>query len=72
MAADGSNQRPLTPAGIEAYQPAWSPDGTEVVYVTGEAGDTRLRVIGIDGAGDRPLTPEGAPRRYEGWPSWAP
>ena len=37
--ADGTDQRPLDPpAGLNAYFPAWSPDGTKLVYQARQGG----------------------------------
>ena len=73
MDADGSDQRPLFPGSgaAQAYQPAWSPDGTRLVYVWGDAGDTRVHIIGADGSGDRQLTADTPASRSETWPVWA-
>lgn len=38
---DGSNQRRVTPEGIDAYGPSWSPDGDQLVY-QGRDGSTVL------------------------------
>src|SRR6185503_2067350 len=35
-ALDGMDLRPLTPAGVTAHSPAWSPDGRTIAYVDDE------------------------------------
>ncbi len=44
----------VVPAGRAAHQGAWSPDGSQVIYLDLQAG---WSVIGIDGTGARPLNP---------------
>jgi Tol biopolymer transport system component len=34
--SDGSGTRPITPPGLDAWDPAWSPDGRRVAYVDDE------------------------------------
>jgi Tol biopolymer transport system component len=34
MNADGTNERPITDTTENEYSPSWSPDGTEIVYVS--------------------------------------
>ena len=81
MDADGSNARRVTqpePAGSDgdgAKNPALSPDGTRIAYVsTGDAvegwdGDLELHVVGVDGGEPRRLTDDGRPDRD---PAWSP
>ena len=39
---DGSNERRLTPEGIDAYGPSWSPDGRLLVYQGRDGASTEL------------------------------
>lgn len=64
MNADGSGVVKLTETG-GAYSPAWSRDGTQIVFVTGND----LAVIGTDGTGLRKLTADPA---VDAWPAWRP
>ncbi|HEV8563423.1 MAG TPA: hypothetical protein VGR41_00755 [Actinomycetota bacterium] len=66
MAPDGSEQRPLTPPGVYAFQPDWSPDGERIVYIS----DNRIWVIDVDteDVETLPATPGGQPVG----PQWAP
>lgn len=71
LKADGSGQALLVPApkGEFLDDPAWSPDGTRLVYSQGGEDDARLMLK--DAAGIRELTPKRA-RTSDGWPAWSP
>jgi WD40 repeat protein len=60
MSADGG--KPTTIAG-PATQPAWSPDGTKLVYVEGGGG---LVIVNADGTGSTPIAAGGLT------PAWSP
>jgi Tol biopolymer transport system component len=68
---DGSDLRQLSPAGIEAHQPHWSPDGTRIAFMGKSAGrEARWRVYIVPSPGgslDEPL-PEGDD---QGVPTWS-
>lgn len=68
--ADGSNFRRVTPTGLYAHYPSWSPDGTRLVFSNTEfvvnAAHTRvldmpedIYTINIDGTGLTQLTQDG-------------
>jgi WD40 repeat protein len=69
---DGSEARQLSPSGIEAYQPHWSPDGTRIAFMGKRGGSgTKWRVYLVPspgGAVDEPL-PDGDD---QGVPTWSP
>lgn len=64
---DGGGRALLGPSIREERNPAVSPDGRHVVYVSpGDDGVERLYIRRIDGTGDRILVGEGA----AAWPVW--
>jgi Tol biopolymer transport system component len=63
--ADGSGDSRLT--NRAAFQPAWSPDGTRIAFVT--LGDKELFLINADGTGEVNLTQ--GPNEDDG-PTWSP
>ena len=67
---DGSAMLQLTDvAGIQ-YNPAWSPDGTEIAFAAGRGpGSLELFVVDADGGAPRRLTQN---RSLEFWPAWDP
>jgi Tol biopolymer transport system component len=67
---DGSDLHQLSPAGIEAHQPHWSPDGTRIAFMGQRAGDARWRIYIVPSPGgslDEPL-PHGDD---QGVPTWS-
>jgi Tol biopolymer transport system component len=53
--ADGTGARALF-AGSRDHSPAWSPDGSKVVFISGRDGTERLYMMNADGTGERALT----------------
>jgi Tol biopolymer transport system component len=76
MRADGTDAGLVADMAIPATSPAWSPDGTRIVFAAGieppEAFDPDfdLYVVNVDGTGLRKLV--GQPHRSERDPSWSP
>jgi Tol biopolymer transport system component len=70
MARDGSDRRKLTANPRIDHNPAWSPDGTLIVYRSDRLIYTALWVMNVDGTGKRVLTPG----QYQGGvdPDWQP
>jgi len=68
---DGSDLHQLSPAGIEAHQPHWSPDGTRIAFMGKRAGrDARWRIYIVPSPGgslDEPR-PDGDD---QGVPTWS-
>lgn len=56
MKVDGSGAHRLTPLGMDAQQPAWSPDGSRVAFVANEAGQMHIYLMNGDGSDQHPLT----------------
>ncbi len=55
-AADGSDERPLLGLSEVDYDPAWSPDGTSIVFTSDRAGSADLFRVKPDGTGLERLT----------------
>jgi len=67
---DGSELRELSfPQVGEIYEPAWSPDGTRIVFQCMTASGSGVCVTGVDGSGFRQLT---APSEFAAGPAWSP
>lgn len=80
MNADGSGAKALTPfrssnlkASHWAFQPAWSPDGAQIAYVSEEATfDLAVWVMNADGSGRRQVAALDAYTGGLDTPSWSP
>lgn len=60
MASDGSNVRQLTNTGTD-YNPAWSPDGSRIVFIRYEAiSESDVFLMDADGSNVRRLTHQGS------------
>jgi hypothetical protein len=72
MNPDGSNQRRLTNTPEEDWHPAWSPDGTQIVFQRISGNISNVCVINADGSGYTQITQwtpnDGTAQR----PVWSP
>ena len=69
---DGSHPVRITNDGRHDTQPAWSPDGKSIAYISLPAetsGNFQVRVMAADGSGDRTLVDQVARTLY---PTWSP
>jgi hypothetical protein len=66
--ADSGERRRLTTGGGDG-QPAWSPDGKRIVFISKDDGNFELYVINRDGSGKVRLTDE---VHSDGLPVWSP
>ena len=67
MNADGSGQRRLTRAPRDDFDPAWSPDGRKIAFVSERDGNPEIYVMNTDGSGQRNLTRSPADDRLVAW-----
>ena len=65
---DGSDPRRVTPAGLRARNPAWSPDGASLAFAGGRAGRRDIYRIDLDG---RNLARVTFARADEHEPAWS-
>lgn len=69
MNADGSGRRQLTDDRHDDTDPAWSPDGWQVAFVSDRDGTDDIFVINADGSGLRRVTNDMSSARA---PAWSP
>jgi TolB protein len=69
MNADGSGTRKLTHNARQNDEPAWSPDGRRIAFVSRRNGNADVYVMNADGSGQRNLTRDPAKDLH---PSWSP
>jgi TolB protein len=69
MNADGSGTRELTHNARQNDEPAWSPDGRSIAFVSRRDGNAEVYVMNADGSGQRNLTRHPAKVLH---PSWSP
>jgi len=65
---DGGDPIPITDSPTGNSDPRWSPDGTEIAYVSGRAGVQTVMVVPADGGTPRPV----AQGRSAWLPAWSP
>jgi dipeptidyl aminopeptidase/acylaminoacyl peptidase len=73
MAADGSGRRRVLD-GDEDVSPAWSPEGDQIAFVRGGAGDGagRIFVVDADGDGSARALVEHSGAAHDSDPAWSP
>jgi len=67
--ADGSQIEQATAAGSDNLQPAWSPNGRQILFSSGRTGNFELFRANADGSNVTQLTNE---RGFDEWPVWSP
>jgi Tol biopolymer transport system component len=60
MAPDGTIRRQLTHNRASDYDPIWSPDGTQIAFISDREGDSDLYVMKADGSQQRRVAHVGA------------
>ena len=68
MNEDGSGQTQLTSEGTNV-EPAWSPDGSRIAFMSWRDGNWQIYVMNEDGSDQTRLTNDAAQDR---WPAWSP
>jgi Tol biopolymer transport system component len=66
MNADGTNVARLTNHAAFDQQPAWSPDGSKIAFVSQRDGNSEIYVMHADGSNQTRLTDDDAN------PAWSP
>jgi len=56
MDIDGGNLRRLTNTVALNYAPSWSPDGSQIIFVSDRDGNHNIYVMNADGTDQRALT----------------
>lgn len=69
MDPDGSNQVRITNNAAYDDQPAWSPDGNKIAFMSDRSGNFEIYSMNSDGTGVTKLTNNVA---ADGFPSWSP
>jgi Tol biopolymer transport system component len=70
MKPDGTQRLVLTPAGLVAWEPRWSPDGKQIAFIGGRKNQTtRVFLVSPEGGPPRELFPDD---RNQKDPAWSP
>jgi TolB protein len=70
MDAEGSNPVQLTTDAAADFAPAWSPDGTQIAFVSRRVpGSQNIFVMNADGTDQHAIT---APGSWDYAPAWQP
>ena len=69
MNADGSDPAAITPTGLAASWPAWSPDGSQIVFQVTKGTDRDLYLVGSSGSGG-PADLTNDPAHDDFFPGW--
>lgn len=67
MDGDGANQTKITDNTSYEYEPAWSADGTKVVFTSDRDGDEEIFVMNLDGTNEVQLTNNSSDDAYAAW-----
>ena len=71
MNANGGNQRPLTTNDDGDLDPAFTPDGKQIVFESNRDGDEEIWIMNANGGNQRQLTPTPSESRSGGLPGRA-
>jgi Tol biopolymer transport system component len=70
MDRDGGNPHALTETAGDNIDPSWSPDGSQIAFVSSRSGSPQLWVMNSDGSNAHKITPDLA--EMGGRNSWSP
>jgi Tol biopolymer transport system component/putative hemolysin len=70
MNADGSDPHNLTDSATSDTSPAWSPDGSQIVFQSDRDGNWEIYAMAADGSNPRNLT--NSESSYDASPAWSP
>jgi Tol biopolymer transport system component len=74
--ADGTGLRPITDNPAADRDPAWSPDGSRIAFVSDRDGNPEIYVVNLDGSGLMRLTTSPrdlyGPAQEDSQPTWSP
>jgi Tol biopolymer transport system component len=71
MNPDGSSITRLTSNSVGDSYPCWSPDGSKIVYSSGDASSSAIWVMNVDGSNQKQLTTP-TDDNYDREPAWSP
>jgi TolB protein len=69
MASNGAGSKRLTRDSFHNFQPAWSPDGTRIAFVSGRGSSQEIYLMNADGTHETPLTNNHGENLQ---PAWSP
>jgi Tol biopolymer transport system component len=69
---DGSGARKLSESSAAEWEPAWSPDGTRIAFVSDREGDADIFIRNADGSGEDYNLTAYAPDSAQYSPAWSP
>lgn len=71
LPSEGGSAKPLTAGTMFDFQPAWSPDGKRIAFISDRSGNEELWIIGTDGKGAKKLS-HGSDMSAFASPTWSP
>ena len=72
MNADGSKKQQLTDNDVRDLDPAWSPDGKQILFVQGNETSFRIHLMEADGSRENLISAEDSQTYSDDGPAWSP